>query len=258
MASAPGNSPWHWRLCSLTLLKSAEQFYQRAFLDKSFTKRTNMDRRGFPARTTSTVLAGATLVQQRTFAVDQRTGGFQRRRAHGPSHQSELALQQDFCARGPMGGSCLMIPDSICVVIPHTNIRLPWHSFDLDKTYEFVSIYRRRCSSCHRRPAEKHVFVDFEGGDDRVHGVDQRRKSWRIQRRIHAVFLLSLDPAHRFLRRECFGRRCRFHRAARHPSLWLPDRLPDVWRNLPRSFPSHCTGNVPRKYLREAERRIER
>ena len=29
------------------------------------------------------------------------------------------------------------------VVIPHTNIKLPWHSFD-DKSYEFISIYRRR------------------------------------------------------------------------------------------------------------------
>src|ERR1700755_1770547 len=29
------------------------------------------------------------------------------------------------------------------VVIPHTNIRLPWHSFD-DKDYEFISTYRRR------------------------------------------------------------------------------------------------------------------
>ena len=47
------------------------------------------------------------------------------------------------------------------VVIPHTNIRLPWHSFD-DKDYEFVSIYRRRF----KLPPEahgKHVFVDFEG-----------------------------------------------------------------------------------------------
>ena len=47
------------------------------------------------------------------------------------------------------------------VVIPHTNIRLPWHSFD-DKSYEFVSLYRRRF----RLPREakgKNVFVDFEG-----------------------------------------------------------------------------------------------
>jgi beta-galactosidase len=47
------------------------------------------------------------------------------------------------------------------VVVPHTNVRLPWHSFD-DKSYEFVSIYRRPLNV----PAEtqgKRVFVDFEG-----------------------------------------------------------------------------------------------
>jgi beta-galactosidase len=47
------------------------------------------------------------------------------------------------------------------VVLPHTNIRLPWHSFD-EKSYEFVSIYRRRF----RMPASargRRVFIDFEG-----------------------------------------------------------------------------------------------
>ncbi len=47
------------------------------------------------------------------------------------------------------------------VVIPHTNVRLPWHSF-ADKSYEFVSIYRRQI----KFPAEaagKRVFIDFEG-----------------------------------------------------------------------------------------------
>jgi len=47
------------------------------------------------------------------------------------------------------------------VVIPHANIRVPWHSFD-DKDYEFVSVYRRHF----RLPREargRHVFVDFEG-----------------------------------------------------------------------------------------------
>lgn len=47
------------------------------------------------------------------------------------------------------------------IVIPHTNIRLPWHSFD-DKEYEFVSTYRRRF----RTPVSakgKRVFLDFEG-----------------------------------------------------------------------------------------------
>jgi beta-galactosidase len=47
------------------------------------------------------------------------------------------------------------------VVIPHANVRLPWHGFD-EKTYEFVSIYRRHF----KLPQEAHgkrVFVDFEG-----------------------------------------------------------------------------------------------
>jgi beta-galactosidase len=47
------------------------------------------------------------------------------------------------------------------VIIPHTNVPLPWHGFD-EKTYEFVSLYRRRF----KLPAAakgKHVFVDFEG-----------------------------------------------------------------------------------------------
>jgi beta-galactosidase len=47
------------------------------------------------------------------------------------------------------------------VVIPHTNLRLPWHGFD-EKAYELVSTYRRRF----RLPPEargQHVFVDFEG-----------------------------------------------------------------------------------------------
>ena len=47
------------------------------------------------------------------------------------------------------------------VVIPHTNIALPWHGFD-EKTYQFVSLYRRRFKL---PPAAKgkRVFADFEG-----------------------------------------------------------------------------------------------
>ena len=47
------------------------------------------------------------------------------------------------------------------VVIPHTNVKVPWHGFD-EKNYEFVSSYRRRF----KLPTSakgKHVFVDFEG-----------------------------------------------------------------------------------------------
>ncbi len=47
------------------------------------------------------------------------------------------------------------------VTIPHTNKRLPWHSFD-EKSYEFVSAYRRGFK-LPRQARGKHVFVDFEG-----------------------------------------------------------------------------------------------
>ncbi len=47
------------------------------------------------------------------------------------------------------------------IVIPHTNVELPWHNFD-DKDYEFVSTYRRRFK-LPEGIAGKRVFVDFEG-----------------------------------------------------------------------------------------------
>lgn len=47
------------------------------------------------------------------------------------------------------------------VVVPHTNVALPWHSFD-DKSYEFVSAYRRRFKLPPSLRGQR-VFVDFEG-----------------------------------------------------------------------------------------------
>ncbi len=47
------------------------------------------------------------------------------------------------------------------IVIPHTNKRLPWHSFD-DKSYEFVSAYRRKFT-LPTAMKRRHVFVDFAG-----------------------------------------------------------------------------------------------
>jgi beta-galactosidase len=47
------------------------------------------------------------------------------------------------------------------IVVPHTNKRLPWHSFD-EKSYEFVSAYRRHFTLPPGAKG-KHVFVDFEG-----------------------------------------------------------------------------------------------
>jgi len=47
------------------------------------------------------------------------------------------------------------------VVVPHTNIQLPWHGLD-EKDYTFVSTYRRRFKFPHGADG-KRVFVDFEG-----------------------------------------------------------------------------------------------
>jgi beta-galactosidase len=75
------------------------------------------------------------------------------------------AINRNWLFRGgaPAGADALGFDESgfTPVSIPHTNIELPWHSFD-DKRYEFVSTYRR-----HFRVPEiwrgNRVFVDFAG-----------------------------------------------------------------------------------------------
>ena len=47
------------------------------------------------------------------------------------------------------------------VTIPHTNVRLPWHSFD-DKLFQFVSVYRRHLTLPKRHRGQR-IFVDFDG-----------------------------------------------------------------------------------------------
>jgi beta-galactosidase len=115
-----------------------------------------MDRRNF-LKTTGTLIAGATLARP-TFAgaATEPTAAF--RRLVIPMNRNwrysrtvlEGAHARDFDDSGYER-----------IVIPHTNVKLPWHSFD-EKAYEFVSNYRRRF----KLPTEargKHVFVDFEG-----------------------------------------------------------------------------------------------
>jgi beta-galactosidase len=117
-----------------------------------------MDRRKF-IKQTGTLLAGAALApyalpengEQTT--VSQRTGRLILPMNRGWRYSRspvEAGHSKDFDDSGFEQ-----------VVIPHTNVPLPWHGFD-EKTYEFVSLYRRRF----RLPAEargQHVFVDFEG-----------------------------------------------------------------------------------------------
>ncbi len=61
------------------------------------------------------------------------------------------------------GGHARQFDDSSFerVVVPHTNLRLPWHSFD-EASFQFISLYRRHF----RLPPEakgRRVFIDFEG-----------------------------------------------------------------------------------------------
>src|SRR5579885_1053009 len=115
-----------------------------------------MDRRDF-IRTTGTVLAGASLaphaLAENNSAVSNATG-----RLVLPMNRSWLCSPKFSEAAA---GKNFDDSSFDRVVIPHTNVRLPWHGFD-EKRYEFVSIYRRHF----KLPPEakgKHVFVDFEG-----------------------------------------------------------------------------------------------
>ena len=112
-----------------------------------------MDRRNFLKRT-GTLIATATLVPS-AFARDQ---GAAEGRLVLPMNRSWL-----YSRKVVEGAHLKDFDDSGYerVVVPHTNVRVPWHSFD-EKTYEFVSSYRRHF----KLPPQargRHVFVDFEG-----------------------------------------------------------------------------------------------
>jgi len=111
-----------------------------------------MDRRDF-LKTTGSILAGATVASGLPAPAQTAAGRIVlpiNRKWRFRSTASAAARERDF-------------DDSqfANVTVPHTNLRVPWHSFD-EKSYEFVSVYRRRF----RLPAEargRRVFVDFEG-----------------------------------------------------------------------------------------------
>jgi beta-galactosidase len=82
-----------------------------------------------------------------------------------PSARRIYAMNRDWLFGGRKTPDCAAprFNDSafVKVTLPHSNVTLPWHSFD-DRDYEFVSIYRRHF----RVPAAatgQRVFVDFEG-----------------------------------------------------------------------------------------------
>jgi beta-galactosidase len=114
-----------------------------------------LDRREF-IRTTSTLLASAALKGNSAQLV-----------AEEPikAGRSVLAMNRNwrFTPEKIEGAHAPDFDDSKFerIVIPHTNISLPWHGFD-DKDYEFISTYRRRFK-VPRDAAGKRVFVDLEG-----------------------------------------------------------------------------------------------
>ena len=115
-----------------------------------------MDRRRF-IRQTGTLIAGAALAP---YAIPENGA-----ESNPPAGRLVLPMNRKwrYSRKFVEGGHARDFDDSGFdrVVIPHANIRLPWHGFD-EKTYEFVSLYRRRF----KLPAEargKRVFVDFEG-----------------------------------------------------------------------------------------------
>lgn len=119
-----------------------------------------INRRDF-LRSSSTLLAGLALNEGPLLSQPAE----QPRNAIGQSQRLLLAINRNwrFNAQYVSGATAAGFDDSSFeqVTIPHTNKRLPWHSFD-DKSYEFVSVYRRRF----RLPSQArglNVFVDFDG-----------------------------------------------------------------------------------------------
>jgi beta-galactosidase len=125
---------------------------------KHLETRNVMDRRDF-LKTAGTLVAGASVVSELpAVSYAGETAATARGRLVLPINRNwrfspnatAAAHERDFDDKG-----------FARVTVPHTNLRVPWHSFD-EKSYEFVSIYRRRF----RLPAEargRRVFVDFEG-----------------------------------------------------------------------------------------------
>ncbi len=116
-----------------------------------------MDRRKF-LKGTGTLVAGS-LIAKNAFSTALSSG------EGGPSGRMMLPINRNwrFSESVPEGFQAREFDDSAFqkVTIPHTNKRLPWHSFD-EKSYEFISAYRRSFK-LPREAKGKHVFVDFEG-----------------------------------------------------------------------------------------------
>ena len=117
-----------------------------------------MDRRGF-LKTTGTLIAGATVVPG-ALATE-----------HDPSSSAKatgrmvLPMNRNWLyshsAEDGATGRDFSDANFEHVIVPHTNIKLPWHSFT-EQEYTFISTYRRHFK-LPQGVAGRRVFVDFEG-----------------------------------------------------------------------------------------------
>jgi beta-galactosidase len=121
-----------------------------------------MDRRGF-LKTTGTLIAGATL-NSAAFAADQKAA----RKASGEGQATgRMILPMNrgwlYNSKAASGATGRELDETSFerVVVPHTNKKLPWHSFT-EQEYTFVSTYRRHFK-LPAATANHRVFVDFEG-----------------------------------------------------------------------------------------------
>ena len=114
-----------------------------------------MNRRDF-LKTSSTLAAASTIA---TSAVAQAAP----RTTKGGRTILPINRGWRYNPRNPKGGTARVYDDTHFekVVIPHTNIPLPWHSFD-ETDYTFISLYRRDLK-IPASAAGRRVFVDFEG-----------------------------------------------------------------------------------------------
>ena len=116
-----------------------------------------MDRRDF-IKTTGTLIAGATFASSALAAEQAPPGPNAGGRQILPMNRGWLysrtaddaATARDFSDGGFEH-----------VVVPHTNVQLPWHSFS-EHDYTFVSTYRRHFKLPEAAMGRR-VFVDFEG-----------------------------------------------------------------------------------------------
>jgi beta-galactosidase len=116
-----------------------------------------MDRRDF-IRNTGTFIAGASFASHALAASAEGTSANSSGRLVFPMNRNWL-----YNSKFAEAASEKNFDDASFerVVVPHTNVRLPWHGFD-EQRYELVSVYRRHF----KLPPEargKHIFVHFEG-----------------------------------------------------------------------------------------------